>query len=341
MKCSKMLKFGTTYCSAQVGNLNCQKCSFHVLHFEFRPDGRPLPSLESYDDRIHVIDRETQTQVPIKAKRVFELHKTLGHHKSPYSALRSSLQEITKKANQLSLVISMSPITRQGAQLAYSTVYLPMIKYTLPQSFFPRSLLDQAQSLSMARMIAKSGFNRNTARAIVFAPTSFAGGGFIPWYVLQGEGQVLHILKHTRTDSIVSRTLMIALEWAQWQSGHHESIFHDTQTDLPHLECRWLTSTRSFMASIGATFKFAKNLVFHKERTNDLFIMQYARECGLFTTKELIIINYCRIYLHVTTVSELFEPDGRTIISDLFNCRREPWFNSEAYLTLQTRSSAY
>lgn len=144
------------------GKLELSKCSYHVLHFEFTPNGRPLPSLNCYNSQIHIVDRETQIQIPIKAKRAFEMHKTLGHYKSPYSSIRSSLEEVVKKVNHLSMLISMSPITRQGAQLAYATVYLPTIKYTLPQSFFPRELLDRAQSLSMARMISKSGFNRNT-----------------------------------------------------------------------------------------------------------------------------------------------------------------------------------
>ena len=170
----------------------------------------------------------------------------------------------------------MSPITRMGAKLAYHTVYLPAIKYTLPQSFYPRDLLDKAQARSMSLIIAKCGFNRKTARAIMFAPTSLAGGGFIPWHVLQGEGQILHLLKHTRTSSIVSRTLAVALEWAQWQSGHETSIFQDTTTILPHLECRWISSVRSFMGSIQATLTFEHPLVLAKERRNDIHIMQYA-----------------------------------------------------------------
>lgn len=250
------------YCSG--GMLELSKCSFHVLHFEYKPDGTPIPTLDRYDDQIHILDRETQRHISILAKRAFETHKTLGHLKAPHSSVKASLTELTQKANNLSMIISMSHMTRSGAKLAYQTVYIPTVKYTLPQSFYPRALLDKVQARSLSILIAKCGFNRNTARAIMFAPTSHAGGGFIPWYVLQGEGQILHLLKHTKTNSVVSRTLEIALEWAQWQSGHETSIFKDTSTFLPHLECRRIASVRSFMATIGASLTFDQPLEFPK-----------------------------------------------------------------------------
>lgn len=60
--------------------------------------------------------------------------------------------------------------------------------------------------------------------------------------------------------------------------------------------------------------------------------MDFAQSCGLFNHKELAILNYCRLYLHVTTVSELFDASGSHIIPDLFYCRREPWFNPDPAL---------
>ncbi|KAG9306947.1 hypothetical protein G9A89_000552, partial [Geosiphon pyriformis] len=67
-------------------------------------------------------------------------------------------------------------------------VYNPAVRYTLPQCFFDQQVLNQAQALSLQRIIAKSGYNQRTARALMFGPSSYAGGGFLPWYLLQGEG---------------------------------------------------------------------------------------------------------------------------------------------------------
>jgi hypothetical protein len=74
---------------------------------------------------------------------------------------------------------------------------------------------------------------------------------------------------------------------------------------------------------------------------NDIYIMEYAIRCKLFNNKELKIINYCRQYLHVTTVSELFNSEGTKILSHMFKCHRPPWFNKHQFIIIQRRPSDY
>ena len=327
------------YCSG--GKLELAKCSYHVLTFQFKPNGTPQPSIDTYEHQIQVTDLETNERIPISSKRAFDPHKTLGHFKSPTTKLQTELQHIQIKANRIALLIGTSPLTRHGAQTAYHTVYIPSVKYTLPQSYFPKAALEQAQASSMPKIISKCGFNRNTAKALLYAPVKYSGGGFLPWHLLQGEGQVQHFLKHWRTDTIVSRTLRIAMAWAQWQSGHHQPIMSDPDTPIPYLECRWITSLRDFLKQIKAKLYVDQPMVVPGERKNDIYIMTYARQCGLFTNQDLRIINYCRLYLHATTVSELFDADGTKILPELYACQREPWFNPATYITLQRRPSAF
>jgi hypothetical protein len=327
------------YCTG--GKLELPKCSFHVLTFQFRPNGTPRPAIESYDNCIHILDSETSDSVQIPSKRSFEPHKTLGHYKAPYSKQTTELRNLKMRANRIALLLCMSPITRNGAVLAYYSVYLPSIQYVLPQSFFSKKDLDTAQATSMSRIIAKCGYNRHTARALIYAPSDYAGGGFLPWHLLQGAGQVTHFIKHWRTDTLISKTLRIATMWAQWQTGHDVSILEDTVTPFPYLECRWLKSLREFLCQIHATIRVDLQFVPKSERQHDINIMRYARQSGLFTSEDLTVINYCRLFLHVTTVSELFDADGITIIPEIFECRREPWFNPDTVVTLQVRPSAY
>ena len=327
------------YCSG--GKLELPKCSFHVLTFDFRPNGTPIAAIENYDNAICVTDIETQVAIPIPSKRSYEPHKTLGHYKAPTSRQQDELQSLQQKADRVALLISASPLTRSGAYLAYHTVYNPSVRYTLPQSFFDAKVLDRAQAPSLQRIIAKCGYNRKTARALLFGPTRYGGGGFLPWYLLQGEGQIVHFLKHWRTDTLISKTLRIATLWAQWQAGTSFSIFEDTSTPIEYLECRWLPSLRKFLSRIAARIIVDIPLVPPPERQNDIYIMDYASSCGLFNDKDLPIINYCRLYLNITTVSEMFDADGIHIIEPLFQCRREPWFNPDSYITLQKRPSEF
>lgn len=190
------------------------------------------------------------------------------------SCQQTALQNLQQKANKVALLICNSPLTRQGAFLAYTTVYNPTIRYTLPQSYFPRRSLDKAQASSFQRILSKCGFNRHLDRAIAFAPLDYAGCGFLPWYLLQGEGQVTSFIKHWRTDTLISKTLRIALSWAQWQSGYSVSILEDVETPCPYLECRWLRSLRTFLHDIQAQILVDTPYIPLRERRKDIYIMQ-------------------------------------------------------------------
>lgn len=84
------------YCTG--GKLELGKCSFHLLHFEFLPNGRPRPSLVQYDGAIQLTDAETKETIPITSKNAVTTHKTLGHHKAP-AANRPDISILQKKAN--------------------------------------------------------------------------------------------------------------------------------------------------------------------------------------------------------------------------------------------------
>ena len=92
------------------GRLELQKCSFHLLHFEFLPNGRPVPVPAQYNNRIHIYEADTKSRIPIPSKRSFETHKTLGHHKAPNS-VNPSTQILQEKADRLSLLLATSSIT--------------------------------------------------------------------------------------------------------------------------------------------------------------------------------------------------------------------------------------
>ena len=307
------------------GKLELPKCSFHTLHFTFLPNGTPKAALAPISSQIQVTDAATGEAIQIPPKRADDPHKTLGHWKSPADHLqKQQLAALTTKANSITTLISISQLTRFGATLAYHGIYVPSMKYVLPQCFFEEKVLDRAERQSLPPLIAKSGYNRNVATQLRYAPLSYAGCGFIRWSTMQGEGQVTLFLKHWRTDTMVSRVLRIALAWSQWQSGLSKSILQDTLTKLPHLESRWIKSLRTFLCKIKASIQLDNPRVVPTERTNDIYIMEYAIRCKLFNDKELKIINYCRQYLHVTTVSELFNAEGTKILPHIFQCCRPP-----------------
>jgi hypothetical protein len=58
------------------------------------------------------------------------------------------------------------------------------------------------------------------------------------------------------------------------------------------------------------------------EQIGDWYIMDVALESKVFNDKEIRIINYCCLYLHVTTVLEMFDPDGVALLPHMRRCDR-------------------
>jgi hypothetical protein len=148
-------------------------------------------------------------------------------------------------------------------------------------------------------------------------------------------------LKHWRTHTIISQTLRIATAWGQWLSGLSHSFLFDVSTPLPHFEAHWLTSLCTALDRAKMQIHLDNSYVMPPEHSNDVHIMEWAALHSDLPPAAIKILNYCRIYLHVTTVSELFDTDGLQILSYMYECRRPPWFNKHQYMPLQVRPSSY
>jgi len=234
-------------------------------------------------------------------------HKTLGHWKAPTGTSTTQLRAIKTKAKQLSVLIATSPIPRYGARLAYIAKYVASLRYVLPQCHFNPKTLRKAERQSMHSIISKCGFSSRSPHAILFTPTWCGGGGFIHWDTIQGTGQITHFLKHWNIrHTQPSDLLRIGVAWAQWQAGVQEPIFANPSFPCEYIECRWLKSLRHALSSANASLRFLQTFIYTSDRLNDPFLMDVAIQSGAFSDKELKIVNYCRLYLHVLTVSEMF-----------------------------------
>jgi hypothetical protein len=171
--------------------------------------------------------------------------------------------------------------------------------------------LRKAEKQSLPLLYAKCGFSQKTPQALLFAPVEYGGGGFVHWDVLQGKGQIMHFIKHWRTNSTISTTLRINLAWCQWQAGISTSILMDTDPDkISYLKARWLPSLRHALHQFGATLTVDDDFVPQPERVDDPYIMDIAINLPEVDDTTLRIINYCQLYLHITTLSEMFEATG-------------------------------
>jgi hypothetical protein len=195
--------------------------------------------------------------------------------------------------------------------LFFWSIYVSTIRFSLPQCFYTKKSLDQAQGKSIPLIFAKSGYMRTTTYSILFRPKFLGGAGFIRWFTLQGEGQLMLFIKHWRASDNAGRLLRIVVAWVQYQSGVGLPIFAYPELHLPYLESRWLPSIRRFLAHIKGQLILDKTFIAPLQRDNDEYIMSRVLDTKIFSDFHLHVLNCCRLYLNVLTVSDLVQACGR------------------------------
>jgi hypothetical protein len=104
--------------------------------------------------------------------------------------------------------------------------------------------------------------------------------------------------------------LRIAVAWAQYVAGISTPLFEDIRTPLPHLEAKWISSVRAYLQYVGATIELDEPYTTVREREHDWHIMDAIIQSGQFSLTEIRQLNYCRLYLQSTTISDITNANG-------------------------------
>jgi hypothetical protein len=162
--------------------------------------------------------------------------RTLSCYKFPLGNSKTGLQAIRKNAIEKSQIVLNSHLDARATHTYYFVVLLPSLSYSLPISHYSSKSLDNVDKKIAAPFLNKLGFSRSTPQAVHYGPARFGGVNMHHLKDIQGSGQTLQLLKHLRIQSPFQKMLLIALHWAQLQSGFHTPLLQDPKVPAPHLE---------------------------------------------------------------------------------------------------------
>ena len=301
--------------AASGGALELSKCSCHILQWVFTVGGAPMlvPRHTRLQSTLKVHDSVSNEPHDLQLLSAYEAHKTLGHYKAPAGMEHEQFRQLKKKSDDLTKFLWTCPLTRQEAWTFYYACYLPSVGYPLSCSSMSFRQLDEIQRKAMSIMVARCGYNRNTKKAILYGPLELGGANFRHLYIQQGVGQVVTFLKHWRLQSTAGILLKIALEWFQVQAGVSYSILTNVKSPLPHLESKWISSLRVFLAEHDMHLQIDKLFIPKIQRQYDVHLMDLILDSTKYTPREIRGLNYCRLYLQATTVSDICLVDGKTL----------------------------
>jgi hypothetical protein len=221
------------------GALELQKCSYHVMSWKFTDQGAPvLATCPLEYQNLAVTDPLTARSHTLLYLPPHTAHKTLGHYKEPAGTQVAQFRQLSQKSDDITRFLWSSPITRSETLLFYNACYLPSISYPLTCSYFSRHQLEKVQRRAMAIIVARSGYNRNTKKEVLYGPIEYGGARFHHLYHKQGTQQIEYFLRHWRLQSEVGKMLKCTIAWAQLNVGVSYSILANTAPILPHFESK-------------------------------------------------------------------------------------------------------
>ena len=298
------------------GAIELTKTTAYLLRWLFHENGTPFLSDSTH--RTITIRRPNGMSHMIHLQPVSKAFKSLGFHLTPNQNMSSQFSHLLDKAHHLSFRISRSSVNHHEAYIAYFSVFLPAISYVLPLTTFTKTQCHRLQVLPTKLFLQKCGFVSSMKRAIVFGSRRSGGLGFRHPYTEQGIAHITKLFQTLRTPGQTCHLLLICIQEWQLNSGMSFPLLEYPSRPCPHLEGQWLTSTRLFLASIKGSISVSDSYTLPPLREHDRHLMDILVASTKFSTKRMQRLNYCRLFLQVTLLSEITNTAGTHLLSDFW-----------------------
>jgi hypothetical protein len=291
------------------GCLNLAKCSWTVQYWQWI-NGRPsLTPMSKYDPPLlmtsgsnpeqHII-RQLSNDTEVKGLGVFMNFN--GTFKTHATHMRFKFDGLARKLQKSSMTPSLS-------RVYYNTFYLPSVRYSLPATSMTSVDLHKIQSLMTSTILNKLGYNKHYPHSVAFAPRHQFGVGLMDLRIEQGLAQLQSLLDYIGTDHKIGRVMLISLRHLQVEAGVSFDLLDQPSVKIPYLTDCWLVSLRNFCGDYNVSLRVKDNRIPQVSRLDDQMLMDGALNMKL-TRQEMVDLNLIRIYLRVTTVSDITMADG-------------------------------
>ena len=212
------------------GSLNLKKCSWSMLHWEWKC-GRPiLYRCKDDDDNITLVTQSTgvptksviQYNPPNKSSRI------LGVHLNPIGDFTDQLDILRNKSNTMATRIHFSRISADNMRTFLRTMYAPAMLYALPAVATDEENLAKVQASMIATALQKMGASKTTPTAIRHGPTDLGGLNIIDLRTELGICNLRFLRNAIYTGSEAGKLIIMSLKYTQLEAGTSLNILEHT-----------------------------------------------------------------------------------------------------------------
>ena len=292
------------------------KCWWYLIEFQWT-NGRWKGSDEGETFTLEVRNKKGDIEA-LRYLRQDEAMEMLGVHLAPNGSEKKQLTVMREKSEEWSRSIKDSYLSRYEVWTAFTTGILKSLEYPLAATSFSQTQLRHITSPAIVAGLQRSGYCKSIPRPVVFGPRDRQGMGIQNLYHSQSIRHVKDIIDQTWKRSPSEKFIRMNIEAWKLEAGIHGPMFclktAPRWMNTPNL---WLTSTLEFCTKYKIQFQESGTSLGLK-RVHDKMLMETIDNLRL-PSPTMKAINRCRMFLRVTTLSDITNGDGHTLHPNTFN----------------------
>jgi hypothetical protein len=295
------------------------KSFVYPIVFEFDAQGRwSYQKTDDIDFNFTVCDHNDERQ-PLDQLEADQGQCTLGVHLAPDGNNKAAVDYLMHKSEQWKDMINTGHLQRTDAWQALETTILKTLEYPLPAL-----TLTEKECNRIIRPVLDAGLNKSAIcktfpKAVIHGPKEEGGLDITHLYTHQGLSRIEILHDHLGQKSMTDELLQTSIEAAKVEVGIGRNLFQlDYDLYEPIVTDCWVKATWQFAHEHQIDIKDSTTKNLHLHRENDVFLMEIFAHQG-YSKETLKKINRCRLYLQVTTLSDITCGYGSTFTKAL-NC---------------------
>lgn len=299
------------------GLMAFHKCNWQLLTWKpFRGELIPRDRDEFQGDLILEDHKGLQTRIAYKSHK--EANVGLGFSLTP---LGDQTPEFTVRLGQLRECItklSVTALTTTEAWMLMTTRFLPKFTYPFMLTRFTHKQLRAMAVIFDNAMLPVLRINRNTPRAMVYAPADFGGFEFPCLKTVQDQKGIGHIVRHLKWGKEIGQDFRNVISKVQLESGLIDPILESPKTYLSYLTEGHISHIRERLRALEGGIWVEDTWSPSLQRRGDISLMERFLQIKASPAKYRAA-NLVRLWLRVITIAELADESGLRIPAERLN----------------------
>ena len=256
-----------------------------------------------------------------------QTERTLGVYMSPQYNGKEQHKILTEKA------VNWAATVKKGSLLPYDV--FPLLLTTIMKSLeYPMALthlsVDQWEKIMSPILrvcLPKAKICRTFPKAVIYGPQKYQGLGIPHPSGLQLTRQLDMLLRHPVNQTTTSRYLDSCLQSHQLETGTSYGLLQQEYSNTAILASdTWLKRVWKDLDSKGVHMELSSPAL-QLFRDKDALLMDLFIEAEV-DQETLLWMNWCRMFLNVTTLSDIVTADGSCLVALVLEGVRPTWKRS-------------